>query len=186
MFRSRSEIRPMPQKLDHPQEVRIDCEYTQRSQSKYVFCIQGAFTHKNESVARFQQAGFCSVWGANRQACQFWKVPHHCDVACVVKKQVLFVRLVAKTVLIRQRIFSFFVAPIASVHAFSDAAMNELRERKKVTNLFYPLSRSLFIYLFTLLFTLFSTRSFSLLLTLRFCDTDKYIFGTPCCSCVTV
>ena len=78
-----------------------------------------------------------------------------CDVACAVKKQVLFVRRVAKTALIRRGVFSFFVAPIASVHAFSDAAMNVLRERKKAPNLFLFCVSFPFHYLFTLLFTRF-------------------------------
>ena len=80
-----------------------------------------------------------------------------CDVACAVKKQVLFVGRVAKTALIRRGVSLFFVAPIASVHAFSDAAMNELRERKKATNLFlfcvsFPLHYVPFHFAFDIVF----------------------------------
>ena len=82
--------------------------------------------------------------------------------------------------------FLVLCGPIASVHAISDAAMNVLRERKKAPNLFlfcvsFPLH-----YLFTLLFPFFSTRSFSLVLSLRFCNTDKYNFGMLYCSVVIV
>ena len=48
------------------------------SQNELGFCILDAFTRKNESVVRFQQARFCSVWGANRRACEFRKVRDHC------------------------------------------------------------------------------------------------------------
>ena len=103
-----------------------------------------------------------------------------------VKKPVLFVRRVAKTALIRRGVFSFFVAPIASVHAFSDAAMKVLRERKKLTNLSYSVSRFLFITFSLCFLHFFSTHSFSFVLSLRFCNADKYNFGMLYCSVVTV
>ena len=110
-----------------------------------------------------------------------------CDVACAVKKPVLLVRREAKTALIRRGVFSFFVAPIASMHASSDAAMNVLRERKRwLTKLSYSVSRFLFITFSLCFLHFFSTRSFSLVLSLRFCNADKYNFGMLYCSVVTV
>ena len=66
---------------------------------------------------------------------------------------------------------------MASVLAISDAAMNVLRERQRAPNVFLFCASFPLHYLFTLLFPFTSTRSFSLVLSLRFCNTDKYSFG---------